>query len=86
MEAPTNHFLSGQTDDVVFNDMRNFLPHAILNGVKSFHVDAAASLSVGAGWTTIVETDGDSIPTRRPAVIVRGVGAGRILAFDDSST
>lgn len=86
MQDPTNHFLPGQTDDVVFDYKRNFLAHPIVNGWKSFHVDAASSLSGGAGWTTVVETDDDSIPARRPAVIARSYGPGRIVAFGDSNT
>lgn len=82
---PTNHFPPGQTNAVVFDDTRNFFPHPILTGVKSFLVGAASSLSAGAGWATIVETDDDSIPARRPEVIVRGFGAGRIFAFGDSN-
>lgn len=85
MEDPTNCFTPGQTDDVVFDYQRNFLPHPIVNGWKSFHVDAAASLS-GSGWTTVVETDDDSTPSRRPAVIARPFGAGRVVAFGDSNT
>ncbi|MGH7313963.1 MAG: DUF4350 domain-containing protein [Candidatus Rokuibacteriota bacterium] len=86
MEDPTHHFLPGQIDDVVFDGMRNFLPHPILTGVNSFHVDAAASLSSGGGWTTVAETDDDSSPARRPATIARGFGVGRIVAFGDSNT
>lgn len=86
MEDPTNHFTPGQIDDVVFDDQRNFLPHPIVNGWKSFHVDAAASLSGGPGWATVVETDDDSTPSRRPAVIARPFGSGRVVAFGDSNT
>lgn len=86
MEDPTNHYLPGQTDDVVFDSQRNFLPHPIINGWNSFHVDAASSLSVDAAWTTVVETDDDSIPARRPAVIARSFGSGRVVAFGDSNT
>lgn len=86
MEDPTNHFgMSGQTDDVVFDYQRNFLPHPIVNGWKYFHVGAAASLA-GTGWTTVVETDDDSIPARRPALLARSYGAGRVVAFGDSNT
>jgi hypothetical protein len=86
MQDPTHCLTPGQSDDVVFDAARNFLPHPILTGVTSFHVDAAASMAGGSGWTPIVETDGDSTPARRPAVIVRGLGAGRVLAFGDSNT
>jgi hypothetical protein len=86
VQDPTHCLTPGQSDDVVFDPTRNFLPHPILTGVTSFHVDAAASLSGGSGWTAIVETDGDSTPARRPAVVVRGLGAGRVLAFGDSNT
>lgn len=84
MQDPTNNF--GGNDDVVFDYKRNFLPHPIVNGWKSFHVDAASSLSAGAGWTTVVETDDDSTPARRPAVIARPFGSGRVVAFGDSNT
>jgi hypothetical protein len=86
MEDPTNHFIPGQFDDVVFDYQRNFLPHPIVNGWKSFHVDAAASLSGGQGWTTVVESDDDSTPARRPAVIARAFGSGRVVVFGDSNT
>ncbi len=86
MQDPTNHFSPGQFDDVVFDYQRNFLPHPIVNGWKSFHVDAASSLSGGAGWATVVETDDDSTPSRRPAVIARPFGSGRVVAFGDSNT
>jgi hypothetical protein len=86
MQDPTNCFTPGQTDDVVFDYQRNFHPHPIVNGWKSFHVDAATSLSGGAGWATVVETDDDSTPVRRPAVVARAVGSGRIVAFGDSNT
>ncbi len=82
---PTNN-VGGQIDDVVFDYQRNFLGHAITNGWKYFHVDAATSLSGGSGWNVIVETDDDSVPSRRPAVIVRSMGSGRIVAFGDSNT
>lgn len=82
---PTNN-VGGQIDDVIFDYQRNFLGHQITNGLKQFHVDAATSLSGGEGWTTIVETDDDSVPSRRPAVIVRSFGSGRIAAFGDSNT
>lgn len=85
MHDPTNN-VGGQTDDVVFDYQRNFLGHPITNGWKSFHVDAAASLSGGQGWQTIVETDDDADPARRPAVITRTYGEGRIVAFGDSNT
>lgn len=86
MQDPTNHFTPGQIDDVVFDYQRNFLPHPIVNGWKCFHVDAAASLSGGQGWATVVETDNDSTPSRRPAVIARPFGGGRVVAFGDSNT
>jgi len=82
---PTNN-VGGQIDDVIFDYQRNFLAHPITNGWKYFHVDAAASLSGGAGWNTIVETDDDSVPARRPVVIARAFGAGRIVAFGDTNT
>lgn len=86
MEDPTNHYLPGQYDDVVFDSQRNFLSHPIVNGWNSFHVDAASSLSADGAWTTVVETDDDSIPARRPAVIARAFGSGRVVAFGDSNT
>jgi hypothetical protein len=86
MKDPTNCFSPGQTDDVVFDYERNFHPHPIVDGWKSFHVDAAASLSGDAGWSTVVETDDDSTPPRRPAVIARAFGSGRVAAFGDSNT
>jgi hypothetical protein len=86
MEDPTHCFTPGQFDDVVFDYQRNFLPHPITNGWKSFHVDAATSLSGGAGWTTVVETDDDSTPPRRPAVLARPYGSGRVVGFGDSNT
>ncbi len=82
---PTNN-VGGQADDVIFDYQRNFLGHPITNGWKYFHVDAATSLSGGEGWNTVVETDDDSVPSRRPAVIVRSFGSGRIVAFGDSNT
>lgn len=82
---PTNN-MGGQTDDVIFDYQRNFLGHPITNGWKYFHVDAASSLSGSAGWSTVVETDDDSVPPRRPAVIARAFGKGRIVAFGDSNT
>ena len=85
MDDALHCFTPGQSDDVVFDYMRNFLPHPIVNGWKYFHVDAATSLS-GAGWTTVVETDDDATPARRPAVLARGFGAGRVVAFGDSNT
>lgn len=86
MQDPTNHFIPGQIDDVVFDNQRNFLPHPIVNGWNDFHVDAAASLSGNPSWTTVVETDDDSTPPRRPAVIARAFGTGRVVAFGDSNT
>jgi hypothetical protein len=85
MDDALHCFTPGQSDDVVFDYNRNFLPHPIVSGWKSFHVDAAASLS-GAGWTTVVETDDDAMPARRPAVLAREFGAGRVVTFGDSNT
>jgi hypothetical protein len=81
---PTNN--DGNPGWVIFDYQRNFLPHPITNGWKSFRVDAVCSLSGGGGWTTIVETDDDSTPVRRPVVLGRGFGSGRVLAFGDSNT
>jgi hypothetical protein len=86
MQDPTNCFTPGQTDDVVFDYQRNFHSHPIVNGLKYFHVDAAASLSGSSEWVTIAETDDDSTPARRPALIARSLGAGRVVAFGDSNT
>jgi hypothetical protein len=85
MEDALHCFNPGQIDDVVFDAQRNFFPHPILAGVNSFHVDAAPSLSGDVNWTTIVETDDDAIPARRPALMVRPFGAGRVIAFCDTS-
>lgn len=85
VDDPTNHFPPGDIDNVVFDSTRNFFPHPILTGVTSFHVDAASSLSGDSNWTTIVESDDDSIPARRPMIMVRPFGAGRILACGDAS-
>ena len=86
MQDPTNCFSPGQFDDVVFDYQRNFKAHPIVNGLKYFHVDAAASLSGGTAWTTVVETDDDSTPARRPAVLASSFGAGRVVAFGDTNT
>jgi hypothetical protein len=85
-QDPTNCFTPGQFDDVVFDEARNFHPHPIVTGVTSFHVDAAASLSSGPGWTTVAETDDDSTPARRPMLGARSLGSGRVVAFGDSNT
>jgi len=86
MEDPTNPFTPGQFAHVVFDAGRNFLPHPIVSGLKSFHVNAASTLSGGSGWATVVETDDDSNPARRPAVLARAFGSGRVVAFGDSNT
>jgi hypothetical protein len=65
---------------------RNFMPHPIVQGFKSFHVDACSSLSGDNEWSTVVETDDDSSPSRRPVVMARTFGAGRIVIFGDSNT
>jgi hypothetical protein len=85
-QDPTNCFTPGQFDDVVFDQARNFHPHPIVTGVTSFHVDAAASLSPDPGWTTVAETDDDSSPARRPMLVARSLGSGRVVAFGDSNT
>ena len=71
---------------VIFDYQRNFLTHPIVNGWKYFGIDAICSLSGGTGWTTIVETDDDSIPVRRPVLLGRSYGSGRVLAYGDSNT
>jgi hypothetical protein len=71
---------------VLFEPARNYHPHTILTGINAFHVNAAASLTGGTLWETIVETDDDSVPSRRPVLIARNMGSGRLLAFGDSNT
>jgi hypothetical protein len=85
IDDPTNNMGNGQIDDVIFDYQRNFFGHPITDGWKSFHVDAATSL-FGKGWDDIVETDDDSNPSRRPVLIARSFGEGRIVAFGDSNT
>ncbi len=81
---PTN-IVGGMASQVVFDSQRNFRPHPIVNGWHSFHGNATASFSAGNGWTTVVETDDDSTPPRRPVLIARAFGSGRVLAFGDSN-
>jgi hypothetical protein len=80
---PTNY--EDQTYYVLYDNQRNFLPHSIVDGLTQIKLFAGSSLSGGDGWTTIIETDDDSVPARRPIVICRPFGAGRIVAFCDSS-
>ena len=47
---------------------------------------SASTFSTAAGWTTVVETDGDAVPANQPVLIERGVGTGRVLVFGDSNT
>jgi hypothetical protein len=82
---PVHHFEQSNPSTAIFDGQRNFLPHPILNGVTSFRVAAAASLSGGPEWTAIVETDDDTAPARRPVVVVRPFGEGRVLAFGDTN-
>lgn len=82
---PTNAFTPNQ-DDTIFDNQRSFFSHPIVNGLTSFHVGAAASLSGNAEWTTIAETDDDSTPARRPVLMSRSFGAGRIVAYGDTNT
>jgi hypothetical protein len=75
----------GGTAAVLFDAQRNGRPHPIVNGWQTFRADAICSLSGGTGWTTIVESDDDSTPLRRPVLMGSTTGAGRILAFGDSN-
>ena len=54
--------------------------------VSPRRVDAAATLSPDPGWTTVAETDDDSIPARRPILMARSLGSGRVVAFGDTNT
>jgi hypothetical protein len=86
VDDPTNAFTPGQGSHAIFDAQRNFLAHPIVTGLQSFHVNAAASLSGDPAWSTVVETDDDSMPSRRPVVIARAFGGGRVVAFGDSNT
>jgi hypothetical protein len=86
VDDPTNAFTPGQGSSAIFDAQRNFLAHPIVTGWQSFHVSAAASLSGDSAWSTVVETDDDSVPSRRPVVIARAFGSGRVVAFGDSNT
>jgi hypothetical protein len=70
---------------VIFDSQRNFLPHPIVNPLGSFVVGATCTLSGRDGWATVVETDDDADPARRPVLLVRPWGSGRVLAFGDSN-
>ena len=83
VEDPTNY--EDQTYYVLYDNQRNFLPHPIVDGLTQIKLFAGSSLSGGDGWKTIIETDDDSVPARRPIVICRPFGAGRIVAFCDST-
>ena len=76
------HSASGQTSWVIYAAGRNFLAHPVVTGLKSVQSAAGASLS-GAQWKAIIETDDDAMPVRRPAVALRELGAGRLMALGD---
>ena len=56
----------------------------MLREIGSIRLDAASTLS-GTDWVTLVETDDDAIPSHRPVVISKTIGAGRILVIGDTS-
>lgn len=82
----TTHNDNNNSTTIVFDYQRNFHAHPIVNGWKYFNVGAVATLSGGTGWATIAETDDDSTPVRRPVLLGRAFGQGRVVAFGDSNT
>lgn len=77
---------TGSSGWILFETPRNFSGHPVMRNIKSFSVDAVCTLSGSTGWTTIAETDDDSSPVRRPVLMGRGFGTGRVLVIGDSNT
>ena len=82
---PSNHDNNNSTH-IVFDAQRNFLAHPAVAGINDFVVSATSTLSSDSDWTTVVESDDDSDPARRPVLIARPFGQGRVLAIGDSNT
>jgi hypothetical protein len=49
-------------------------------------VDAVCTFSSAAGWTTIVQTDGDAVPPKQPVLVERAVGSGRVVVVGDPNS
>ena len=70
---------------VVYEAQRNFLPHAALGQVAKIVLPAGSTMSGTPDWSTVVETDEDALPARRPIAMARGFGGGRVFALGDTS-
>ena len=83
---PTNSW-DGDPGHILFDNQRNFRAHPIVSGVSSLATNATPTLaaSSGAPWDTVIETDADTLPARRPILMARSFGAGRVVAFGDAS-
>jgi hypothetical protein len=86
MAQDQQHNVSGHPAWIEFDTARNFTTHPIVQPLKQFTTDAVCTLSGGVGWETVAETDDDAAPPRRPVLIARGIGAGRVAAYGDSNT
>jgi hypothetical protein len=80
------HNDGGNPGRVVLESSRSFKPHPVVAGLAAVMADATCTFSSAAGWTTIVETDADTVPPNQPVLVERSVGAGRVLVFGDSNS
>ena len=78
------HSAGGYPSWVVYSAARNFIAHPINAGLAGLQSAAGSSLS-GTQWQAILESDDDATPPRRPAVIVREMGSGRVFAVGDTN-
>lgn len=86
MAQDAQHTWDGTPSHLLFETGRNFGSHPIVQPLRQWTVNAANTLSGGAGWATVTETDADATPPLRPALIARPFGAGRVAAIGDSNT
>jgi hypothetical protein len=79
------HNETGNAMHVVFEVGRNFGVHPIVDGLNAITLPATCTFSAGSPWTSVVVTDGDTLPPGRAVVVEREVGAGRVLVLGDSN-
>lgn len=70
---------------LILEQARNFVPHVILQGISSAQFRASTSMWGGAGWQTVIESDDDAMPPRRPLLMARSFGSGRVVVCGDFS-
>lgn len=87
MAQDTLHHDGASTGRVLFEAAQGcFASHPITSGLGTMLVDAVCTFSSAAGWTTIVQTDGDAVPPKQPVLVERAVGSGRVVVVGDPNS